>query len=324
MQGQQRTWFCGAHFGAGFHEDGLQAGLAVAEILGGVRRPWQIANESGRIYALNAEYSREYGRGAMMQNSLYIGTIMHKRLRPTVHALNYRIYSIFLDLDVLSSRKTGLRLFSIDRFNLFSFYQKDRGDGSDEGLRNYVNEKLAAIGLDGTRLTIKILTMPRILGWSFNPLSAYFAYDREGAIKAILWEVDNTFGERHSYLIPVTHPDDHIMQQHCDKAFYVSPFMPMDLHYRFRLKKPDASLTILIDVTDAEGLLLIARHTAKRHVLSDGTLLKCFFALPFQTARVLAGIHWEALKIWRKGISLVEKPAPHTGLVTTIKPTTSA
>ncbi|MGL5734738.1 MAG: DUF1365 domain-containing protein, partial [Beijerinckiaceae bacterium] len=227
----------------------------------------------------------------MMQDGLYIGTIMHKRLRPAVHALNYRIYSIFLDLDVLASRKTGLRLFSIDRFNLFSFHQRDRGDGRAEGLRDYLNEKLTAIGLDGTHLTIKILTMPRILGWSFNPLSAYFVYDHDGALKAILWEVDNTFGERHSYLIPVAHPNEPVIRQECDKAFYVSPFMPMDLHYGFRLKKPDESLTILIDVTDAEGLLLIARHMAKRHALSDRALLKCFFALPFQTAKVLAGIH---------------------------------
>ena len=259
-----------------------------------------------------------------MRDGLYIGNIMHKRLRPAIHALNYRIYSIFLDLDVLSSGKTGLWLFSIDRVNLFSFHQKARGDGRAEGLRDYLNEKLIAIGLDGAQHTIKILTMPRILGWSFNPLSAYFVYDRDRVLKAVLWEVDNTFGERHSYLIPVTHPDKDVLIQACDKAFYVSPFMPMDLHYRFRLKKPDVSLTILIDVKDAEGLLLIARHTAKRHALSDRVLLKCFFALPFQTAKVLAGIHWEALKIWRKGISLVEKPAPHTGLVTTIKPTPSA
>jgi DUF1365 family protein len=159
--------------------------------------------------------------------------------------------------------------------------------------------------------------MPRLLGWAFNPISVFFCYRRCGEMAAILWEVDNTFGERHGYMIPVEGEGPDIIQ-HCAKEFFVSPFMNMQLDYAFRLRAPGETLNLSIDVSDTAGLLLNARFLARRQALTDGNLLRLFFSLPLLTLRVVGGIHWEALKLWRKGIGLRRKPPPPVERVTIV------
>lgn len=244
-------------------------------------------------------------------SALFPGHVTHARLRPRVHRLSYRIYSLLLDLDELDELDRRLTWFSVDRFNLFSFRRADRGDRSGHDLRGQVERAMRAAGVTPDGGPIRLLTMPRLLGWAFNPLSTYFCHRRDGSLAAILWEVDNTFGQRHAYMIPVDaiEPDGEIVQ-HCDKAFYVSPFMEMDLAYAFRVHPPAETLSIRIDVSDAEGKVLGARHVARKKELTDRALLAAFFTIPLLTLRVVGGIHWEALKIWLKRVRLVTRPAP--------------
>jgi uncharacterized protein len=254
-----------------------------------------------------------------MSADLYLCDVMHQRLRPKPHRLAYRIFSFLLDLDQLEADSAQTRLFSVNRFNLFSFYEKDRGDGRLRGLAAYVREQLAQVRLADAGARIALLTMPRVLGLAFNPLSVYFCFDAAGRLGAVLWEVDNTFGERHSYLIPVEDPAQDMITQTCAKGFYVSPFMPMSMTYRFRFRVPGPALHLHITAADAEGALLIAAQHGTRQPVTDKVLMKLFMRLPLQAALVVGGIHWEALKIWRKGMGLVTKPAGHSGLVSVVQ-----
>ncbi|MBB3320421.1 MULTISPECIES: DUF1365 domain-containing protein [unclassified Rhizobium] len=247
---------------------------------------------------------------AKLQSALFPGKVTHKRLKPKQHRLTYHIYSLLIDLDELEALDRGLRLFSVDRFNVFSFYRKDRGDRSGSDLKKQVERSMLAAGVEPDGGSIRLLTMPRLLGWAFNPLSAFFCYGKDGALRAILWEVDNTFGERHGYMIPVETPDGAEIVQLCDKAFFVSPFMDMNLRYEFRVLPPSDKILISIGALDEEGLLLTARHLAQRTELTDAALLKTFFATPLLTLRVIGGIHWEAIKIWLKGVRLRVRPKP--------------
>ena len=247
---------------------------------------------------------------AELQSALFSGLVTHARVRPKQHKLSYRIYSLLLDLDELDQIDRRFRLLSIDRFNLFSFYRKDRGDRSGSDLRKQVERNMRSAGIEPDGGPVRLLTMPRLFGWAFNPLSVFFCYSKDGSLKAILWEVDNTFGERHGYMIPVEASDAPEIIQQCNKAFYVSPFMDMDLRYQFRVSPPTDVLSIRIETFDRDGPVLTARHLARRSELTDRALLKAFFAIPFLTLRVVGGIHWEAMKIWLKGIGLRVRPLP--------------
>ena len=243
-------------------------------------------------------------------SALFSGVVTHARLRPRQHRLAYRVSSLLLDLDELDGLDRRLRLFSVDRFNLFSFYSKDRSDGSGGSLRNQIERSMAAAHVAWDGGPIRLLTMPRILGWSFNPLSVFFCYRRSGEVAAILWQVDNTFGERHGYFIPVSDQQSGEIRQSCDKCFYVSPFMDMDLKYDFRVRPPGETFSIVINASDANGIVLNAHHRGKRVELTDRALLSVFASLPLQTLSVAGGIGWEALKIWWKGVAIRRRPSP--------------
>lgn len=255
----------------------------------------------------------------MSQSALYAGLVTHHRRRPHDHRLAYRIYSVLLDLDELDALDRRLRLFSIDRFNLFSFRRRDRGDGSGGDLRAQVEDAMRKAGVVPDGGKILLLTMPRLLGSAFNPLSVFYCLRQSGALAAVLWEVDNTFGERHAYMIPVEGDGRGEIVQDCGKAFHVSPFMDMALDYRFRLRAPDDLLGLVIEVSDPSGLLLTARYQARREALSDFNLLRRFFLTPLLTLRVLGGIHWEALKLLRKGMRLRPRPPPPKAPVTFVR-----
>jgi uncharacterized protein len=261
---------------------------------------------------------REQPGGA--HSALYEGWVMHQRLRPVAHRLRYRILSLFLDLDEIDALAAKSRFFSRNRFNLFSFHDRDYGAGGAESLRSQIEGHLAQAGMPIRGGAIRVLTMPRILGLAFNPLSLFFCHRPDGALAAILYEVNNTFGQRHAYLIPAEPGEDGVLRQACAKDFYVSPFMPMDLAYAFQLTPPDEKLGLLIRVSDGQGLLLTAAHSAQRVAFADTALLRAFLTHPLQVARVLGGIHWEALRLWRKGLRLKPRPPPPARPVTAISP----
>ncbi len=245
-------------------------------------------------------------------NALYQALVTHTRLRPRRHALKYRVAYMLLDLAAMPN----LRWLGHNRFNLFSFHECDHGAGVGP-LQAWVEEKLREAGMDPDGGRILLLTMPRFLGHAFNPISLFFCHARDGALRAILYEVNNTFGQRHSYLIPVR-LDETPIRQNCAKAFYVSPFMDMGLDYAFTVHPPDAAFGLHIAVSDQQGLMLNATMAGRRETLSDAVLLRTALAFPFQGLKVVAAIHWEALFIWVKGIALRPRPAPPSQAVSIV------
>lgn len=244
-----------------------------------------------------------------MNSALYMGTVIHQRTRPKAHRLRYRVFCLLADLDELPELGQRLKLFGHNARGLFSFHDRDHGDGEGAGLRAWVDAKLAESGMsiDGGRVTV--LSYPRMFGYVFNPLSVFFCYRADGTLEAILYEVANTYSERHTYVIPAPAPDHGVVKQSADKVFYVSPFLPVSGRYRFRIAAPGEEVGVTITLDDEEGPMLTAAFHGKRRALTDGSLLRAFFAYPLMTLKVMAGIHWEALKLWRKGFKF-RKHAP--------------
>ena len=247
----------------------------------------------------------------MIEPGLYIGAVMHRRARPIRRRFEYRAFWLVLDLDTIEQATRGLKLLSVGRFNLFSFSVRDHADGRDGNLRH----KIAALAADaGCRADgpIRLMTMPRVLGYVFNPLSVYFCHDARGSLTAIVWEVSNTFGGRHSYAIGVDDPDAKVVRQHCRKQLHVSPFIDMDIEYHFRaVQSPDALSLGIVDY-DRDGVLMTAAMSARRRPLTDRELLAAFARMPFSTMKVIAAIHWEAVRLWLKGVRY-RRPPPDGG-----------
>jgi hypothetical protein len=243
-----------------------------------------------------------------LSSALYVGAVTHRRLRPRKHSLRYRTYALLIDLDELDALGRRLRLFSRNRFNLFSFFDGDYGSGGAEPLRAQIEAHASAAGLPLQGGRILLLTMPRILGYAFNPLSVYFCYGRGGGLLAILYEVNNTFGERHGYFIPVEPGAAGVLRQSCAKRLYVSPFIPMEATYQFTVSPPGQRLSVAIVERDAAGVLLTAVQRQSRRELTDAALARLFFSHPLLTFKVIAGIHFEALLLWAKGVRLAPRP----------------
>jgi DUF1365 family protein len=241
-------------------------------------------------------------------SAIYRGTVAHRRLRPKAHFLKYRAFWLLFDLDELPKLGRSLRLFSHNRFNLFSFHDRDHGDSSGGSLRAWVEGHLMEAGIAADGGPIRLLCLPRILGYVFNPISVYFCYLRDGTLNAILYEVNNTFGQRHSYLIPVEPGQGRTILQSCPKRLYVSPFNDMDMSYAFKIQPPEASVTVGVDALDQSGLVITTALSGRRRDLSDRAMMSVFFGHPLLTLKVIAAIHWEALRLWLKGVKITRRP----------------
>lgn len=250
----------------------------------------------------------------MTASAIYTGSVVHARWKPVRHRLRYRALYLLLDLDELAELTRRLRLFSTRRFNLFGFRARDHADGSDRSLRLQVETHLRRAGIEPDGGPIRLLAMPRVLGMVFNPLSVYFCHRADGSLAALLYEVNNTFGERHSYLIPtagdVACAADKVLRQSCAKRFYVSPFLDMSLTYHFRVTVPDERASVVVQTHDADGPILTALFAGTRAPLTDANLCRAFLRHPLLAMQVLGAIHWEALKLWRKGMRLRPRPTP--------------
>jgi uncharacterized protein len=244
-------------------------------------------------------------------SALYVGRVGHTRRHPRRHHLAYACYWLLLDLDRLDDVASSVRLLSLNRTNLFAIHNTDYGDGSSRSLRAQATAHLAEAGIDIDGGRILLLSMPRILGCGFNPLSVYFCYRADGALAAMIYEVHNTFRQRHSYVVPVANgaPPRTILQT-CKKSFYVSPFLKLDLTYQFEVREPQSQVAVGIRVYDQERLILTATLSGERLPLNDTSLMRVFVTHPFLTFKVITAIHWEALRLWWKGVRLVPRPAP--------------
>ena len=242
-------------------------------------------------------------------SALYVGRVRHHRFRPKPHALAYRVFWMLLDLDEIDAIAGQLRLFSRNRFNLYAFRDTDYGDRSGRPLKEQVADALAAAGVQWDGGSVRLLTMPRILGYAFNPLSTYFCYGPDGSLRATVYEVHNTFGEIHSYVAPAG-AQAHPLRQEVEKRFHVSPFMGLAMRYAFQVEPPGERVSVAIDGHDSEGRLITASLSGQRRILDDATLLRLLASHPLLTLKVTAAIHWHALRLLAKRIPLWTHPAP--------------
>jgi len=255
---------------------------------------------------------------SMLSSSLYDTKISHRRRRPKKHKLKYGAFYLLLDLSELDRKHRSLKWFSCNSFNIFSFYDRDHGPGRDEPLRPWVEHHLDRAGIDLDGGSIKLLCLPRILGYVFNPISIYYCYHRDGHLGAVLYQVSNTFGQRHTYLFGVQEDGEKAIRHSCAKRLYVSPFIENNGQYEFTIKRPDKELYLHIRQGDNDGPMLDAWVNGQKQHITDRKLLSCLIRYPLLTLKVMGGIHWEALQLWLKGVGLVTRPPPPEETVTII------
>ena len=247
--------------------------------------------------------------------ALYPSRVVHRRLIAPFYRFVYRVFYLLLDLDRVGELHARLRLFSHNRFNLVSFHDRDHGPESDpiagSGLRRWAEALLAKEGirLDGGR--IRLLCLPRLFGFAFNPIALWYCEHRDGTPRAVIAEVRNTFGEKHCYLLasagrPLAYEGPHRKE----KCFHVSPFLDLVGEYEFRFSAPADTVRLHIHETREGAPILDATLHGERRALTDRALLGQVLALPGMTLKVVAGIHWEALKIWLRGAKFHRKPEP--------------
>ncbi len=263
-----------------------------------------------------AEHTAHQSEGAAWRDRVYLGRVAHTRLTPFKHALDYRIFSMLVDIDAIPELARTSKLFRHNRFGLFSFHDADHGARDVSPLRPWVEAALRKAGIVLATPTIHALCIPRILGYVFNPLTIYYCRDAQGALRAIVYEVKNTFGEQHGYVLeaPAERANDRpgaLIRQGVAKRFHVSPFMDVAGGYRFTVATPGEKLAVSIRYQDDDGRdLLIATHTGRGAPFGDKALLRALARHPGMAAKVMLGIHWEALKLWIKGAKFHRKPAP--------------
>ena len=233
-----------------------------------------------------------------MNSCIYNGIVTHHRFKPVKHSLKYKTFSIFVDLHELANLHKYITIFSINKFNLFSFYNKDHGPRDGSSLKEWVLENLKKFNINENISNIKLLCYPRVFGYVFNPLSIFYCYDSE-KLRAIFYEVKNTYNEQHTYIFKVI--DHEKIEQKCKKKFYVSPFMNMNTYYNFRLFNPNEKLSVFIKQTDDQGAILTATQVGDKKEFSFKQLLINFFKYPLMTIKIITSIHFEAFLLWKKG-----------------------
>jgi len=237
-----------------------------------------------------------------MRSAIYTGTVLHTRLRPKRHRLSYRVFSLLLDLDELET--LGSKVLGVERPGLLSFRASDHGDGKTP-LRQWAAQRLAEAGIEWDGGRIELLCYPRMLGFVFNPLTVWFCRSLSGELRGLLYEVHNTHGERHTYVLPANLSDGEVRHE-APKTFFVSPFMPPECLYRFRIVPAGDDVVVSIIEHDAEGPLLSASFTGERQPLTDRALLGLLRRYPLMTLKVVAGIHFEAIKLIAKGFRIFD------------------
>ncbi|MDC3127238.1 DUF1365 domain-containing protein [Candidatus Pelagibacter bacterium] len=233
-----------------------------------------------------------------MNSCIYNGVVTHTRFKPVKHFLKYNTFSLLIDLDEIKDLDQKNIIFSYNKFNIFSFYNKDHGDRDGKSLKNWIYDKLRRFKINSNIDKIKLLCYPRIFGYVFNPLSIFYCYENN-SLKAIFYEVKNTFNEQHTYVFETNNSDS--IEQSCKKKFYVSPFMDMNTYYDFKLINPGEQLFVSIKQTDKAGIILTAVQTGDKKKFNLKQLLINLFKYPLMTVKIISAIHFEAFLLWKKG-----------------------
>lgn len=242
-----------------------------------------------------------------MNSAIYTGTVTHVRWKPFVHRLRYGLFSLLLDLDEIDLL-TSVPFFSHNRFNLVSFHDSDFGPRDGSGLRSWLDAEMDEAGIEGSPGSIRLLSLPRILGYQFNPLAVWFIDDEEDTLRWILYEIHNTFGEAHSHLVELSGSDR--FEHEFAKELFVSPFFDVAGVYQVRIRKPGDTLSIVIDYETEGTRALTATLRGERRPFNRRDLLRAVVRYPLVTAKVIAGIHWEAAKLWLKGATYRRREPP--------------
>lgn len=245
-----------------------------------------------------------------MASELLCGTVMHQRLRPVAHRFAYRVFFLRLNLATLEAAEN--RLFSLNRFNLASFHFRDHGERDGSHPLEWIRAVLEREGLGAADGEVWLHCFPRVLGYVFNPVSFWFCHSRDGALRAVLAEVNNTFGERHCYLL--AHPDGRAIDDGqvlgARKVFHVSPFLPVSGTYSFRFRVAAGARISRIDYRDGDGPVLLTSVSGVPQPLTASRVLRAVAARPLMTLGVMARIHWHALRLWARRVPFFHKPTP--------------
>ena len=240
-----------------------------------------------------------------MISCIYNGTVIHKRFKPKIHFFKYKVFSLLIDLSELNNLDKKIGFFSYNKFNLISFFDKDHGDRDGSSVINWVKKNLKENDVNCENIRIKLLCYPRILGYVFNPLSIFYVYDKNDKLISLLYEVKNTFGEQHTYIFKIK--ENNLLKHNCEKKFHVSPFIEMNCSYFFRTLKPADKISIIIDQYQLNEKILYASQDGKRTDFTTSELIKSYLKHPLMTFKVIAAIHFEAFKLWTKGIRFIQK-----------------
>ena len=247
----------------------------------------------------------------MHSPKLYFGNVHHSRLRPERNSFNYGVYFLRLPMRSMAVSQTSIRLFSHNCFNLLSFHDCDHGDGQ-QPLVQWIDSILSKEGIDDADGEIWLQTFPRVLGYVFNPVSFWFCHRSDGALRAVLCEVSNTFGERHCYLLDKNVPIEEGDELEALKVFHVSPFCKVEGGYRFQFRgiRQQNGYKILarIDYHDSKGTLLLTSITGSPCILTNRAVVRALLRFPLMTFMVIARIHWQALRLWIKRVPFYRKP----------------
>ena len=242
----------------------------------------------------------------MINSSIYNGQVIHKRFKPKIHSFKYNVFSLLIDLSELELLDKKVNFFSYNKFNWISFYDKDHGERDGSSLIKWINKNLKKNDIITENIKIKILCYPRIFGFVFNPLSVFYVYNTDDNLISILYEVKNTFGEQHTYIFRVE-KDVSLIQNNCSKKFYVSPFIEMNCNYFFRLLKPGNKISVIIDQYNNEDKILYASQDGVRTDFNTKYLIKSYLKHPIMTFKIIIAIHYEAFKLWTKGIKFIKR-----------------
>lgn len=244
-----------------------------------------------------------------MRSCLFDTNVMHHRLSPKEHKFNYRFFSFYLDLDEIDALARRSLLLSRNRFNLFSFYDKDHLEIGQGNIKTSITRYLTDNGIESEGGRIMLLGYLRILGYVFNPVSFYFCFDKEDRPLCVVCEIGNTFGELKPFLIRNDKLAKTQFKDEQVKHYYISPFNKLDDRLEFKLEVPGETLNIRINTKRKNGRVLLTSMQGAKKPLNTTTLLKYALLIPFETIKVIVLIHWHALILFLKKIPYEQKDA---------------
>ena len=236
-----------------------------------------------------------------LASCIYFGRVVHRRTRPVAHRFTYSVWSLFVDLDELPVIAARIPIFSFNRANVFSFFERDHGPRDGSPLRPWIERHLFAAGIDTAGGPVRVLCFPRLFGYVFNPLSVWFCHHRSGQLAAVLLQVSNMSGEWHNYLFG-TDGTDRRRSADFEKRFSVSAFTSMNARYECSLEQPHDRFDVRVSEFEHDVETLTALWMGERSHMTTWTLAYALVRYPLMTFKIWTAIYWQAVQLIRKGV----------------------